>query len=149
MVDSGIRFFVGEQDHKVDPQGRISLPARFREAFKGGIVLSRGSDRCVVGYTESQWERTAGQAANLPTYLAKNRKILRMTFGSTYQVDTDRQGRVLLPSPLRRYAQINEDVVIVGMGNFVEVWSKGLWEEESEALENEAWQIAENREERS
>ena len=149
MVASGTKFFAGEHDHKVDPQGRISMPSRLREAFKGGMVLSRGADRCVVGYTESQWEETVGQIANLPIHLAKNRKILRMTFGSAYQVDADRQGRVLLPLPLRRYAQINEDVVIVGMGKFLELWSKEVWEKESESLEDEAWQIGESWEERS
>ena len=149
MVASGIKFFTGEQDHKVDQQGRISMPSRFREALKGGMVLSRGADRCVVGYTESQWEETVGQIASLPIHLAKNRKILRMTFGSAYQVDADRQGRVLLPSPLRAYAQINEDVVIVGMGNFLELWSKEVWEKESESLEEDAWQIGESWEERS
>ena len=141
--------FFGEQEHRVDPQGRISLPVRFRDAFRGGIVLARGYDRCIVAYTPSQWESVAEEVASLPMNRGKNRRMRRMTFSSAYQLETDRQGRVLLPGSLRRYAQIDEEVVIVGMGDFLEVWARDVWLQESESLEEEAWHIAETWEERS
>ncbi len=132
----------------MDPQGRISLPARFRDAFRGGVVLTRGYDRCISVYTPSRWEAVASDMANLPMNRAKNRRMRRVTFTSAFQLEADRQGRVLLPASLRSYAQIGDEVVIAGMGDFLEIWSKEAWLQESESLEQEAWLIAETSEER-
>ena len=131
----------------MDPQGRISLPARYREAFRGGIVLTRGYDRCIAVYTPSRWEAFASDMANRPMSRAKNRRMRRVTFTSAYQLEADRQGRVLLPSSLRSYAEIGDEVVIAGMGDYFEIWSKEAWLRESEALEEEAWYLAETSEE--
>ena len=139
--------FFGEHEHRVDVQGRISLPAHFRESFRGGIVLSRGYDRCISVHTPSHWEAHSSQVTNLPLTRAKNRRMRRLTFSSAYFLGTDRQGRVLLPLPLRQYAQIGEEVVLAGMGDFLEVWAKEAWLQESEFLAEEAWQIAETSEE--
>ena len=133
----------------MDPQGRISLPARYREAFRGGIVLTRGYDRCVAAYTPSRWEALAGEMASLPMNRARNRRMRRVTFTSAYQLEADRQGRVLLPASLRSYADIGDEVVIAGMGDFFEIWSKEAWLLESEALEQEAWFLAETSEDHS
>ena len=139
--------FFGEQDHRVDPQGRISLPARFKEIFRGGIVLTRGYDRCIVAYTPNQWAAFASQVASLSLNRAKNRRMRRMSFSAAYTLETDRQGRVLLPTSLRQYAQISEEVVIAGMGDFLEIWDKEAWVQESMFLEEEASLIAETSEE--
>ena len=139
--------FFGEQEHRVDPQGRISLPTRFRDAFKGGIVLTRGYDRCIGVYTPAQWETFASQVATLALNRAKNRRMRRMSFSAAYNLELDRQGRVLLPASLRQYAQIGEEVVIAGMGEFLEVWDKEAWLQESALLEEEASLIAETSEE--
>ena len=139
--------FFGEHEHRVDIQGRISLPTQFRESFRGGIVLSRGFDRCISVHTPSQWEAYTSQVTNLPLNRAKNRRMRRLTFSSAYFLGTDRQGRVLLPLSLRQYAQIGEEVILAGMGDFLEVWSKEAWLQESEFLAEEAWRIAETSEE--
>ncbi len=146
-VQSGLFIFFGEQEHRVDPQGRISLPARYRDAFKGGVVLTRGYDPCIAIYTPARWEIEAGKMANLSMNRAKNRRMRRVTFTSAYQLEADRQGRVLLPASLRSYARINDEVVIAGMGDYLEIWSKESWVEESKSLEEEAWLIAETSEE--
>ena len=139
--------FFGEQEHRVDPQSRISLPARFRDAFKGGIVLTRGYDPCIVAYTPTQWEAFATEVASLALNRSKNRRMRRMSFPAAYTLETDRQGRVLLPISLRQYAQIGEEVVIAGMGDFLEIWDKEAWLQESAFLQEEASRIAESAEE--
>ena len=143
--------FFGEQEHRVDPQGRISLPTRFRDAFKGGIVLTRGYDRCIVAWTPSQWKVFASQVAGLPLNKAKNRRIRRLNFSAARPLETDRQGRVLLPTSLRHYAGINigEEVVIAGMGDFLEIWANESWTEESAFLDQEGQILAETSEEHS
>ena len=143
----GTLTFFGEQEHRVDPQGRISLPTRFRDAFKGGIVLTRGYDRCIYVYTPGQWDTFASQVASLALNRAKNRRMRRMSFSAAYNLETDRQGRVLLPAFLRQYARIGEEVVIAGMGDFLEIWDKEAWLQESELLDDEASLIAEISEE--
>lgn len=145
----GSLTFFGEQEHRVDPQGRISLPTRFRDAFKGGIVLTRGYDRCIYVYTPSQWETFASRVATLALSRAKNRRMRRMSFSAAYNLETDRQGRVLLPASLRRYAHIDEEVVIAGMGDFLEIWDREAWLEESASLDEDASLIAEISEESS
>jgi MraZ protein len=149
MVQLGPLAFFGEQEHRVDPQGRISLPTRFRDAFKGGLVLTRGYDRCIYVYTPSQWETVANQVATLPLNKFKNRRMRRMNFAAAYTIEADKQGRVLLPASLRSYAQIDEEVVIAGMGNFLEIWNKEAWLEESASLDDDASLIAEISEEHS
>ena len=130
----------------MDPQGRISLPARYREAFRGGIVLTRGYDRCIAAYTPLSWEAMASEMASLPMNRARNRRMRRVKFTSAYQLEADRQGRVLLPSSLRSYAVIGDEVVIAGMGDYFEIWSKDAWLQESELLEEQAWILAETSE---
>ena len=143
----GPLLFYGEHEHRVDSQGRISLPARFREAFRRGIVLARGYDRCIVAYTPPQWEAFASEVATLPLNRGKNRRMRRMNFSSADHLEADRQGRAKLPLNLRQYAQISEEVVIAGMGDFVEIWDRELWSQERAKMEEEAWQIAETTEE--
>ena len=140
--------FFGEQEHRVDPQGRISLPTRFRDAFQEGIVLPRGFDRCIAIYTPDQWETFASRMAAIGLNKAKDRRLRRVSFSAAYNLEADRQGRVLLPISLRRYAQIGEEVVIAGMGDFLEIWDKEAWLEESAFLDEEASRIAETSEER-
>ena len=142
-MESGALSFFGEQEHRVDPQGRISLPTRFREAFRGGIVLTRGYDRCIVARTPGEWEAFARRLAEQPLNTTKNRRMRRMSFSAAYDLEADRQGRVLLPASLRRYAQIGESVVTAGMGDFLEIWDKEAWLRESELLDEEASFIAE------
>ena len=143
----GPLLFFGEHEHRVDSQGRVSLPARFREAFRSGIVLARGYDQCIVAYPPSQWEAFASEVANLPMNRARNRRMRRMNFSSAYHLEADRQGRAQLPLNLRQYAQIDQEVVIAGMGDFVEIWDRELWSQERAEMEEEAWQIAETTEE--
>lgn len=148
MEQVGELLFFGEQELRVDPQGRIALPMRFREAFRDGIVLARGYDRCAVAHTPPQWQAFASRVASLPLNQAKNRRIRRMTFTYAFQMETDRQGRVMLPSKLREYARIADDVVIAGMGDHLELWAKEEWLQESESLD-EAAQLTETLEDRS
>jgi MraZ protein len=146
-VQLGPLSFFGEHELRVDPQGRISLPTRFRDAFKGGIVLTRNFDRCIAAYTPNRWESVASEVASLPLNRIKNRRLRRVSFSAAYNLEADRQGRVLLPASLRRYAQIGEEVVIVGMGDFLEIWDREAWLQESAFLEEEASLIAELAEE--
>ncbi len=139
-------IFSGEFEYRLDAQGRVSVPARFRDSFKGGLILTKGYEPCIVVYTPSEWESMAEKIAQMPSTQAKARKMMRLTFWRSFQAEMDRQGRVPLPAALRDYAGLKDEVVIAGTGSFLEIWSKDRWSEQSEVLDEEAWQIAENME---
>ncbi len=85
----------------------------------------------------------ADRLADLPVTQSTARRVNRTTFSSAFKLDLDRQGRILLPGRLKEYAQLNDDVVIVGMYRYLEIWSKTLWDGERSVMEDQAWQIAE------
>jgi MraZ protein len=129
MAESGMQFH-GEYQHRIDTQGRVAVPARFRESFRGGIYLSKGLDPCVWAFSPEAWESWTSTIAATSPNLRHARVLRRMIFGSAFNLDLDRQGRVLIPQPLRRYAHLTEEVVLVGAGNFLELWDRRQWEEE-------------------
>ena len=122
-------LFHGEYTHHLDPQGRIAIPSRFREAFKRGIFLSKGLDPCVWAFTTSAWESWSESIAALSPNRRQARVLRRMTFGSAFDLELDRQGRVVLPQPLRTYANLRDEVVLVGGGEYLELWDRQQWEE--------------------
>jgi len=136
-------IFAGEFEHRVDAQGRVSIPARFRPAFADGIILGRAYDRCVVAYTPEEWEKVAADIAARPMTQGIARKLARLTFSGAFPTALDRQGRVLLPPTLRQYAGLGEEVVVAGAGRVLEIWSRTFWQRERQALDDTATQIAE------
>ena len=136
-------IFAGEFEHRIDPQGRISIPARFRTAFEDGIVLSKAYDRCVIVYTPEEWENVAAHLASQPIELTASRRLNRLTFAGSYPSQLDRSGRVLIPPQLRQYAGLGENVMLVGTGRFFEIWDRAAWQQESESLDAQAQEIAE------
>ena len=136
-------IFAGEYEHRIDPQGRVAIPARFKMAFIDGIVLGRAYDNCVVVYTPEEWERAASDISQQPNTSSSARKLARLTFSGAYVGTLDRSGRVVVPVQLREYAGLGEDVIIVGTGRFIEIWSAGAWDEERRTLDTEAADIAE------
>jgi MraZ protein len=140
----GQLIFAGEFEHRIDPQGRISIPARYRPVFEDGIVLSKAYDRCVFVYTSEEWEKVAAQVAEQPTNLAAARRFARLTFSGAYPSQLDRSGRVLIPPQLRQYAGLGENIVLVGAGKVFEIWDRAAWQQEIEALDTQAMDIAES-----
>ena len=136
-------IFAGEYEHRIDPQGRVAIPARFKMAFIDGIVLGRAYDNCVVVYTPEEWDRAASEISQQPSTSASARKLARLTFSGAFAGTLDRSGRVVVPVQLREYAGLGEDIVIVGTGRFIEIWSVASWAEERRVLDTEATDIAE------
>lgn len=136
-------IFAGEFEHRIDPQGRISVPARFRTAFEDGIVLGKAYDRCVLIYTPQEWQNAADSLASQPANLGASRRLNRLHFSGAYPSQLDRSGRVLIPPQLREYAGLAENVVLVGTGRFFEIWDRSAWEQERELLDAQAPEIAE------
>ncbi len=139
-------MLLGEYEYRIDQKGRLAIPAKLRKEFHDGLVLTRGFDRCMLAYPMSEWQKISEQFSTLPTTRDKNRRLIRITFASAFNVELDAQGRVALPSPLRQYAQIKDSVVIAGGNKYLEIWSKQQWEAEQLLMDEQAWQLAEGME---
>lgn len=137
-------MFLGEYEHNIDQKGRVAIPARLRGALGNGLVLSRGFEKCIIVYPMAEWNKVAEKLASLSTMQSNVRRINRSTFSSAFQQEMDGQGRVLIPPQLREYAGINGDVVVVGVNNYLEIWSKENWQAESTTMDEESWKLAES-----
>lgn len=140
-------MFFGEFTYKIDEKGRVPVPPRFRNAFKDGLVLTPGAEKCIIAYTIAEWKKLAASlTANSPLTSSKLRKLNRAIFATAFSTLIDGQGRIALPVPLRDSAEIGDDVVIAGANTYLEIWDKALWEEEKSVSQQQAWQIIESLE---
>ncbi|MBI2909084.1 MAG: division/cell wall cluster transcriptional repressor MraZ [Chloroflexi bacterium] len=138
--------FLGEYEYSVDDKGRISIPPKFRPLFKDGIILCRGWDQCITVYPPEQWQKTTEIVTSRPPTQSRSRRLNRHFFAGASSTELDGQGRVVLPSYLREYADIKEAAVLIGVNSYLEIWSKRLWAEEERLSEEEAKHIAETLE---
>jgi len=137
-------MFFGQYDHSIDDKSRITLPARFRDAVAGGVVLSKGLDGSVDVYPKAAWEMTvAERIGRLDPLLPDTRLLQRHFFGGASEDTPDKQGRVLLPAPLVRYGKLAKDVTVVGNNDHLEIWDRAAWAERLEGIEGSADHVAE------
>jgi MraZ protein len=136
-------MFLGEYELRIDHKWRVAIPAKFRDAFRAGLVLSRGFDKCLNIHTVAEWERMAEDLVSLPVTHLNTRRITRFTFSGAYDLEPDRQGRIILPAALRQYAGINDEVILVGSYTHLQVWARDIWAEEKKFMSENAAEIAE------
>ena len=141
-------MFLGEFEYKIDEKGRIPIPPKFRQELKNGIVLAAGPERCIVAYSNAEWNKMAAKLTSGAVAPSKMRKLNRAFFATAFSLSIDNQGRVALPIPLREYAGIEDEVIIAGVNSYLELWNKEQWEIEKSISQEQAWQIIESLEER-
>ncbi len=128
-------MFTGEYRHTVDDKGRLAVPARFRLELAQGGQVSKWIDGCVALHPRAEWERLALQIDALPITDPGARTLRRHLYGSAFEVVLDRQGRFVLPQTLRDAAGLESEVVVVGAGNRLELWSPDRWSRYSEQMD--------------
>ncbi|WP_353892212.1 division/cell wall cluster transcriptional repressor MraZ [Proteinivorax hydrogeniformans] len=136
-------MFLGEFFHNLDGKGRVIIPAKFREGLGKGFIITRGLDNCLFVYPKDEWANMEEKLKSLPFTQGDARAFVRFLFSGATECEIDKQGRVLIPQTLRRYANIEKEAVIIGVSNRVEVWSKEKWEKYSQQAEQSFDQIAE------
>jgi MraZ protein len=124
-------------------KGRLAVPSRFREELGSTIVVTRGFDTCLQVFPLPAWEQLAERINNLSLGSEDGRNIRRQLFSQAADLEVDRQGRVLLPQNLRTYARLNEQVMIVGLSTYCEIWARDEWERVLNGLSNNSGSIAE------
>lgn len=121
-------MFIGEFTHAVDVKGRMSIPAKFRENLGETFFITKGLDHCLFVFPESEWRVFEEKLKTLPLTNKNARAFVRMFFAGATEGSFDKQGRILVPQPLRDHAAIDKEVVVIGVGERIEIWSNQNWE---------------------
>jgi MraZ protein len=126
-------MFYGEHEHAIDRKGRLIIPAKFRQLLRTHhietLFLTRGLDGCLFVFAESEWRLAEARFKQVPFTRAEGRKFNRLFFSGATEARPDRLGRLLIPRPLKEFAQITQEVVVVGVSNRMEIWAKEKWRE--------------------
>ena len=137
-------MFLGEHEHTLDEKNRLTLPAKFRDSFAGGGVVTRGMDGCLYGYTKADWENlVTTRLAELDPLSREGRLMQRYFFSAAASADLDRQGRVPVPASLAQAAGLDREVVVAGVYDHLEIWDRAAWREHLKEVEGSAEHVAE------
>jgi MraZ protein len=137
-------MLLGEYEHTIDDKNRLTLPARFRQDFAGGIVVTRGMDGCLFAYTRDDWDSlVASRLATLDPLSQEGRRMQRFFFAGAAETELDKQGRVGLPAALLQHAKLDRDVVVAGVHDHLEIWDRDAWRRELAEVEGSAEHVAE------
>lgn len=130
-------MFRGRYFHTIDPKGRLSIPAKFRddlvERGTDTLVLTEG-DHCIWAFPMDEWERLEEKLRQQPQLSPEMRSFIRMTVASAKDCPVDRAGRTLVPPELREFAGLQKDVMIVGALTKFEIWSRDRWNDHYQGL---------------
>ncbi len=119
------------------------MPARFRESLGDVFIITKGLDTCLFVYSQDEWKKIEEKLKNLPFTKKDARAFARFFFSGANECEIDKQGRILINSNLREYAHISKDVVVIGVGTRIEIWSKERWEEYKNETEENYEELAE------
>ncbi|OEU68292.1 MAG: division/cell wall cluster transcriptional repressor MraZ [Desulfobacterales bacterium PC51MH44] len=133
-------MFRGSSFHTIDSKGRIIIPARFRDVIKAGgsngVMISR-MDKGLVAYTFEEWREIEVRILSLAEKSESMRRFRRVFVGGAFECSCDKQDRVLIPQNLREYAEFDKEIVLVGVLDHFEIWSRANWESENRHLEED------------
>ncbi|GAA4761925.1 MULTISPECIES: division/cell wall cluster transcriptional repressor MraZ [Microbacterium] len=120
-------MLLGTHTPKLDDKGRVILPAKFREELAGGIVVTRGQERCLYVFSTAEFERVHERIREAPLTNKQARDFLRMFLSGASAETPDGQNRITLPSHLRAYAGLEKELVVTGVGAHAEIWDAAAW----------------------
>ena len=119
----------GEYRHNLDEKKRLIIPSKIRLEMGKSIVITRGLDGCLFGYNEKNWDGIMEKLNTLPFTKRDARNFTRFLTSGATLLEFDKQGRIVIPNYLSNYANLSKEIVIVGVINRIEIWSKEKWEE--------------------
>ena len=138
------KMFIGQYEHSVDQKGRLAIPSKFRKNLSDGAVVTKGLDGCLFLFSRAKWQEMAENIGQLPETKSSARLYSRLILAGASEAEFDNQGRVLIPAYLRKYAGVKSSVVVAGVYDRIEIWSKAVWDKYIEKNEKEAAEIVES-----
>ncbi|WP_197319274.1 division/cell wall cluster transcriptional repressor MraZ [Saccharomonospora sp. NB11] len=120
-------MFLGTHTPKLDDKGRLTLPAKFRDALAGGLMITKGQDHCLFAFPRAEFEQLARKVAEAPFTNEAVRAYQRYLFAGTDEQRPDGQGRITIAPELRRYAGLTKECVVIGAITRLEIWDAQTW----------------------
>lgn len=130
-------MFLGTYAPKLDEKGRVILPAKFRDELAGGMVVTRGQDRCLYVFSQREFESVVDKMRQAPVSSKQSRDFQRLFLSGASQEIPDKQNRITLPGSLREYAGLERDLTVIGAGSRAEIWDTATWDAYYESTESD------------
>ena len=151
MVESGTEWgkvgdfmFMGEYHHTIDDKGRLIIPSKLRYELGEEFIVTKGLDGCLFGFSQNEWTNFEEKLKTLPLTNKNARDFVRFFLSGAIECELDKQGRFLIASNLREYANMEKDVAIIGVGTRLEIWDREKWKAYNSDENISADEIAEN-----
>ena len=119
-------MFFGRYDYTIDAKGRLNFPAKFRDAMGDPFYVTCWLDECLIALPAAKFEEIFQRLTE--SGMVKNRGLRRMLYSGAVEAAPDKQGRIMLPPPLREHAGVDKEVVVIGVGDYAEIWEPGRWQ---------------------
>ena len=137
-------MLIGEYEHSLDVKGRLIMPAKLREDMGEKFIITKGLDGCLFGFSQNEWTNFEEKLKTLPLTNKNARDFVRFFLSGAIECELDKQGRFLIASNLREYANMEKDVAIIGVGTRLEIWDREKWKAYNSDENISADEIAEN-----
>ena len=137
-------MLIGEYEHSLDAKGRLIMPAKLREDIGEKFIVTKGLDGCLFGFSQTEWNNFEEKLKTLPLTNKNARDFVRFFLSGAIECEIDKQGRFLIASNLREYAEMEKEVAIIGVGTRIEIWNKEKWKQYNSEENISADEIAEN-----
>jgi len=137
-------MLLGEYEHTLDDKNRLTLPAKFRQALGGGVVVTRGMDGCLFVFTRGDWDSfVSARLEGLNPFSREARQMSRFMFAGATETELDKQGRIMVPPALLEHAHLAREVVVAGVRDHVEIWDQAAWRKQLKEVEGSVELVAE------
>ncbi len=130
------RMFLGQYQHSLDDKGRLTIPSAFRDGLGEGAFISQGFDRNLMVMTAAYFQQVYDRINSMSLTDPSARLLRRLLLSSAYQVEVDKAGRILAPQSLRQFLGLNGEAIVVGQGEYFEIWSPTEWNSQMETLQD-------------
>jgi MraZ protein len=127
-------MFLGRYEHTIDEKGRITIPSEYREALGDSVYVTQGFDGNLQAFPAEMFKRMSDQVRSISFLAANSRLLRRLLFSNAKQIKFDNAGRILIPNFLRVTANLEETAIVVGMGEYFELWSPDNWNAQQVSL---------------
>lgn len=136
-------MLIGEYEHSLDEKGRLIMPSKLKDDIGEKFVITKGLDGCLFVYSQNEWKLFEEKLRTFPLTNKDARALMRFFLAGAIQAEIDKQGRFLITSNLREFAELEKEIVIIGVLTKIEIWSKEKWLKYSEKENKTADEIAE------
>jgi MraZ protein len=136
-------MLLGQYDSKIGEKHQVSLPKKFREKLGESLIITKGFENCLLIVSENNWKTLLEGTEGKPFTNKSTRELQRFLLGNATAIELDSKGRFIIPEYLRRFANLEIEVIFAGIHRFVEIWDKKRWEAHQEELSKQIGDIAE------